>query len=191
MRDPSRENSPVMCLARHGVSQLARLRQYATLDDGANERAIAILKGEKPPPLMEVSVKLDFLDLSPKTGNRENGAYIPYHYIEDENLRLRLYQRLSALSTRKEISLIKQEIADRFGKLPAEVQRLLLIAELRIAAADRGIKSIVVRNRQAMLASGNDFLQNGGRHPRLDAEGATALLRELIQTVADSGGKRA
>jgi len=144
------------------------------------KRTIAILQGKKPPPLMDVTVKLDFLDLSPATGSEENGAYIPYHYIEDENLRLRLYQRMSALATRQEITLMKQEIRDRFGKLPNEVQRLMLIAELRIAAADCGIKSVIVRDRTVMLSKGEDYLTIAGRHPRLEETQATAMLKEIL-----------
>jgi len=144
------------------------------------KRTIAILQGRKPPPLMDVAVKLDFLDLSPATGSSANGAYIPYHYIEDENLRLRLYQRMSALGTKQEITLMKQEIKDRFGKLPAEVQRLMLIAELRIVAADQGIKSVIVRDRTVMLSTDKDYLTIAGRHPRLEAEQPTSMLKELI-----------
>ena len=148
------------------------------------KRTIAIMQGKKPPPLMDVTVKLDFLDLSPATGSAENGAYIPYLYIEDENLRLRLYQRMSALATRREISMMKQEIKDRFGKLPKEVQRLLLIAELRIVAADRGIRSVMVRRRTVMLSKEEDYLTIGGRHPRLEATQATPMLKELLRLIA-------
>ncbi|NLX26624.1 MAG: transcription-repair coupling factor [Lentisphaerae bacterium] len=147
-------------------------------------RTIAIMQGKKPPPLMEVTVKLDFLDLSPATGNTESGAFIPYHYIEDENLRLRLYQRISALATKQEIDLIKMEIIDRFGKLPPEVQRLMLIAQLRIDAADRDIKSVIVRDRTVMLSRENDYVTVAGRHPRLREETPTAMLKELIRMVA-------
>ncbi|MCF7818135.1 MAG: transcription-repair coupling factor [Kiritimatiellales bacterium] len=144
------------------------------------KRTIAILQGKRPPPLMDVAVKIDFLGLSPHAGNRATGAFIPYDYIEDENLRLRLYQRISALATKPEITMMKQEIKDRFGKLPEEVQRLMLIAELRIVAADAGIKSITVRDRQVMLAKEKDYLTYNGRHPRLGETTATAMLKELI-----------
>jgi transcription-repair coupling factor (superfamily II helicase) len=153
------------------------------------KRSIAILQGRKPPPLMDVTMKLDFLDLSPKSGSRENGAFIPYEYIEDENLRLRLYQRMSALATRQEIVMMKQEIKDRFGKLPAEVQRLMLIAELRIHAADQGIKSIVARNQTVMLSKEQTYLTTDGRHPRLFEEKTTAMLKELIGLVKREGAK--
>ncbi len=149
------------------------------------KRTIAILQGKKPPPLMDVVVKLDFLNLSPKSGDRKNGAFIPYEYIEDENLRLRLYQRMSALATKQEINLIKREIKDRFGKLPKEVQRLLLIAELRIVAADKGIKSVIVRNRKVMLSTGKDYLTYRGQHPLLDEEKTTPMLKELIALILE------
>ncbi len=146
-------------------------------------RTIAILKGKRPPPLMDVVVKLDFLDLSPKVGKSEHGAFIPYDYIEDENQRLRLYQRISALASKSEITQIKREIKDRFGKLPAELQRLLLIAELRMVAADAGIKSIIVRNGKVMLSKDREYLTHAGRHPLLDSQTATLMLKELIELI--------
>lgn len=142
-------------------------------------RSIAILQGKKPPPLMEVHLKLDFITLSPHANDRENGAYIPYAYIEDENLRLRLYQRISALATRPELRQLKQEIKDRFGKLPPEMQRLCTLAELRILAAEKGIQSIVVRNQKVMISRDKGYLTEGSRHPRLFEESASAQLREL------------
>jgi len=149
------------------------------------KRTIAIMQGKKPPPLMDVVVKLDFLNTSPKSGKSANGAFIPYEYIEDENLRLRLYQRISALATKPEITLMKREIKDRFGRLPAEMQRLMLIAELRIVAADVGIKSVIVRKRQIMLSKEKEYLTFNGHHPRLDEEKTTAMLKELISLITD------
>jgi transcription-repair coupling factor (superfamily II helicase) len=148
------------------------------------KRTIAIMKGRKPPPLMDVAVKLDFLDLSPKTGRSEDGAFIPYGYIEDENLRLRLYQRISALGTKQEIRMIKREIKDRFGRLPQEMQRLLLIAELRMAAAHRGLQSVVVRGESVLLSRDKAYVTVGGGRPRLESGRATARLKELIGLVA-------
>ncbi|WP_372794985.1 transcription-repair coupling factor [Pontiella sp.] len=149
------------------------------------KRTIAIMQGRKPPPLMDVTVKIDFLDLSPKSGNRENGAFIPYDYIEDENLRLRLYQRISALATKQEITRMKREIKDRFGKLPPEVQRLMLIAELRITAAEHDLKSIIVRNDQVMMSKEKQYKTFGGRHPTLNRDTTTAMLKEIISLVAE------
>jgi len=146
-------------------------------------RSIALLKGKRPPPLMDVVVKLDFLDLSPASDVSGSGAYIPYSYIEDENLRLRLYQRMSALSTRQEIRLMKREIKDRFGKLPAELQRLLLLAELRIVAAEQAIQSVVVRDQTIFLAPKGGVASPCGL---LSKTSASKQLRDLIKMVSSS-----
>ena len=74
---------------------------------------------------MDISIQCDFLNFSPSSNNFKDGAFIPYDYIEDENLRLRIYQKLSAIHKNKEIQLIKKEIRDRFGPLPTTVHRLL------------------------------------------------------------------
>jgi transcription-repair coupling factor (superfamily II helicase) len=139
-------------------------------------RTIAIMRGKKPPPLLQTTLKLDFILLSPHRPDPEAGAYLPYSYVEDENLRLRLYQRISALGTRKEIARIKKELQDRFGKRPKEVQRLLLIAELRIVAAERGIESITVRQRNALFAR----LSAPSFRTFLEASRPTAMLKELL-----------
>ena len=144
-------------------------------------RTIAQMQGKTPPPLMDVAVRIDFLNLSPASGNLKDGAFIPYEYVEDENLRLRLYQRVSALAEKKEITLIKKEIKDRFGPLPAPVQRLLLIAQLRIIAAQKGIIAITVRNDQVMLNTDKGFITQAGQHPRLKGISPTERLKELIQ----------
>ena len=65
------------------------------------------MKGNKPPPLINTSIQLDFLNFSPSSDDNIGGAFIPYHYIEDENLRLRIYQRLSFITVLKHINIFK------------------------------------------------------------------------------------
>ena len=84
-------------------------------------------------------------------------------------------------SPKKEITLIKKEIKDRFGPLPAPVQHLLLIAQLRIIAAQKGITAITVRNDQVMLNTNKGFMTQAGQHPRLESISPTERLKELIQ----------
>ena len=146
-------------------------------------RTVATLQGKTPPPMMEVSIRLDFLEFSPSEGENQNGVFIPYEYVEDENLRLRLYQRISALAEKREIQQIKREITDRFGKLPSPVVRLLRIAELRMLALQRNISSIQVRDRQLMLATDRGYITEKGAHPRLHEKSATALLKEVLAYV--------
>jgi len=147
------------------------------------QRSIALLRGKRPPPLMDVTIQLDFLNFSPTTNSTKNGAYIPYEYIEDENLRLRLYQRISALKTRQEIRLIKREMKDRFGKLPAQLQRLMLIAELRIVAAEKEIKTLIVK-KQTLLLSKKERLPVPYKRLPDHITQATKKLKTLIEIIS-------
>ena len=131
------------------------------------KRTIAIIKGNLPPPFMDVSIQCDFLNFSPSSNNFKDGAFIPYDYIEDENLRLRIYQKISAIHKNKEIQLIKKEIRDRFGPLPTTVHRLLLITQIRIKALKKGISAITIRNNHIMLKTNKGFVTKDGQHLKL------------------------
>jgi transcription-repair coupling factor (superfamily II helicase) len=94
---------------------------------------------------------------------------IPETYVADLQLRLGLYRRLSALETRAEIDAFAAELVDRFGELPAEVDHLLDVMEIKglcraagIAKVDAGPKGAVVtfhRNQFANAQGLAQFLQ--------------------------------
>ena len=56
-------------------------------------------------------------------------AHLPHDYIPGERLRLEAYRRLaSTQSTRPACSRVREELRDRYGELPAEVENLLAVA---------------------------------------------------------------
>jgi transcription-repair coupling factor (superfamily II helicase) len=59
---------------------------------------------------------------------------IPEFFIDDENTRLDIYQRLSGIGSHEELDQIREEIIDRFGKLPDEVNALLRHVEVKLLA---------------------------------------------------------
>lgn len=69
-------------------------------------------------------------------------AYIPNKYIEDEQQKVIEYKRLANVKTNKELQYLKDELKDRFGNLPVEVENLTSIVNLRIQASQIHIKSI-------------------------------------------------
>jgi transcription-repair coupling factor (superfamily II helicase) len=69
-------------------------------------------------------------------------AYIPSEYVQDENQRLRLYQRLASLDTVEEVADLEAEIRDRFGPVPDPVRAVLATVRIRIKAAHLGIASV-------------------------------------------------
>ena len=83
-------------------------------------------------------------------------ARIPETYIDSERLRLEAYQKLSAASaaTAKDdaIDLVREELVDRYGALPAEVDGLFAIARLRRRAARAGLTDVVVMGSNLRVA---------------------------------------
>ena len=78
-------------------------------------------------------------------------AYLPEGYISDPGQKLHLYRRLSRIGLHAEVEGLRQELADRFGPLPPEVERLLDQATLRLLGRSLGIERIMVRDRTARI----------------------------------------
>ena len=56
---------------------------------------------------------------------------IPETYVSDLDVRLGLYRRLSNLNKKVEFEGFAAELIDRFGKLPSEVNTLLLVVRIK------------------------------------------------------------
>ncbi len=80
--------------------------------------------------------------LPPPTIDLPLSALIPEEYIDDMVTRLELYQRMADISELKQIPNLAQELNDRFGVPPKEVENLLYILKIRVLAKDRGMESI-------------------------------------------------
>jgi transcription-repair coupling factor (superfamily II helicase) len=147
------------------------------------KRSVAGLKGEAAPPVIDVELRLDFMDLSPEHPEAQNSAFIPASYIEDERLRVSLYRKIAEAALPDEVAKLTAELKDRFGPLPPAVQRLLALALLRIEAAARGIT--LVETREDLLRCvrpGRDALE-GGRFPRLKKRLPDARLKEILACI--------
>src|SRR5205085_5463682 len=55
-------------------------------------------------------------------------AFIPPEYVTDDPVRLRLYQRFSAIEDDSALANLVSEIEDRFGALPEPAQHLVYVA---------------------------------------------------------------
>lgn len=74
-------------------------------------------------------------------------AHIPEEYVESERLRLEAYQKLSAASgpasAPEQLQLVRDELADRYGPPPAQVENLIAVSHLRRMAQKAGISELV------------------------------------------------
>ncbi len=78
-------------------------------------------------------------------------AFVPDSYVSDSGQKLHLYRRLSRLDTRAEVALLREEIRDRFGPIPDEVERLLDVRLLRLLGKRLGIERVFVRGREGRI----------------------------------------
>jgi len=78
-------------------------------------------------------------------------AFLPDAYVSDSSQKLHLYRRLSKLETRADVDQLREELADRYGPVPEEVERLLDAHVLRLQGKLLGIERILVRGRDGRL----------------------------------------
>jgi transcription-repair coupling factor (superfamily II helicase) len=74
-------------------------------------------------------------------------ALIPDIYIQSDAERLDFYRRLYRASSEEELKGLKDELRDRFGDYPAEVEHLFGVVVLRLLASQCGFPKIMVRGR--------------------------------------------
>ncbi|MCX7877786.1 MAG: transcription-repair coupling factor [Ignavibacteria bacterium] len=67
---------------------------------------------------------------------------IPESYVQDENIRLEMYQRLSKSLNTEEIDSIRDEMKDRFGLLPQELESLITHVMMKIKLIKCGFKKM-------------------------------------------------
>ena len=177
------------------------------------KQSVAALKGEKVKPRVEVQVRLDFLALSPgeespsskvqslKSSGREQesassttqhatrnmppaSAYIPFRYIADARQRIEIYRKLAQVTDKAGLRSLEQELRDRFGPVPPPLELLLLVAEVKVLASERGVTVIEVQEDRLMLTRNNDYIMVGSKFPRLTRKQAGARLKEIKQLLA-------
>ena len=103
-------------------------------------------------------------------------AHLPDAYVADHAAKLDVYRRLARVERPGEIPAVREELRDRFGPLPPEAERLLLVTELRALGARAGLETILVRGDEARLTFRREA------RPRM--AGLTAAL-DAVQFEAD------
>ncbi len=83
-------------------------------------------------------------------------AHLPDEYVADDDAKLDLYRRLARAEHPGEIEAVRDELRDRFGRLPAAAERLLLVAELRALGARAGLETVLIKGDEARLTFRRD-----------------------------------
>lgn len=69
-------------------------------------------------------------------------ATLDSHYVRDSKAKIDFYRRFDRASSLREVDLLLEELADRFGKPPKESERVYTLAKIRILAFEIRVKKI-------------------------------------------------
>lgn len=111
---------------QHGHMAAVGFEMYARL----LEEAVREMQGEPVPAELRAQINLGI------------SLRIPPHYVEDPVQRLMVAKRLASARDGEQLGALKDELRDRYGPVPAEVEDLVSHVDLRLAAESLGILSV-------------------------------------------------
>jgi transcription-repair coupling factor (superfamily II helicase) len=85
----------------------------------------------------------------------DEDALIPETYLTNRIERLNLYRKISDGTDQASLSEIREELTDRFGEPPLEVENLLASAELKLEGQRMRLPKIVFKNERLFLSMPN------------------------------------
>ena len=121
---------------QHGFIAAVGFDLYCRLLD----EAMREIKGEYAPDNPEPEIKIAV------------SAYIPDEYLRDPDQKMEFYQRLADAGRIVELLDIREEMQDRFGRLPQPAHSLMHIMEIKIMARQLGLASVQLEQSRFRLA---------------------------------------
>jgi len=104
----------------------------------------------------------------------EYAGYIPDEYIGLPTMKMEVYKKIASIMSQADLDSLYQELADRFGPLPDEVQSLLSLAEIRVICKRLSIASLKER---------------GGSVTVEFSKVAKVSVERLLRLIKESGGR--
>ena len=94
------------------------------------DEVVKEMQGVKVEPDLDIQIDLNVT------------SYIPDEYIPDSSQKIEIYQDIALCKNEKDIQDITDEIIDRFGNMPSEIENLLDIARIKYMAKSLYITKI-------------------------------------------------
>ena len=98
-------------------------------------------------------------------------AFIPAAYISSEPLKLEVYKRISLITSEEDVENLSEELVDRFGDVPRQVENLMQVACLRALASSLYMTEIKGNKMELRFRFAPDA--------KVRPEGITQLITEM------------
>jgi transcription-repair coupling factor (superfamily II helicase) len=115
------------------------------------KEAVLELRGEKVEEVEEPSIELQV------------DAFLPDSYVMDKQTKASLYQRLAIVKNETELEEMVDELVDRFGTPPREVEHLIEIIRLKLISSAIHIEQIQQAKQNVSIRFGKDLGMTGER----------------------------
>ena len=99
------------------------------------------MKGIKIEPEIDLQIDLNV------------SSYIPDEYIPDANQKIEIYQNIALCKNEQNIQDVIDEIIDRFGNMPHELENLIAIARIKYLSKQLNVSKIASKNMTRVASS--------------------------------------
>ena len=151
--------------ARFGVNAVSGVGVSARAGVNAAGANVNRMNAAPSPPVKAAGTRVASAGGRPPVGAQESGidrvaqvnleihinAYIDSLYIDDETLRLEMYQKIAGARSEEDIFDITDEMLDRYSSMPPETENLMRLTRVKILAAACGISSVAEKNGQVTM----------------------------------------
>ena len=112
---------------QHGHMEQVGYDMYCRLLD----EVVKEIKGEKVEEEIDVQIELDV------------SSYIPDEFIQSSSQKIEIYQNIALCKNEDDIKNVTDEIIDRYGGMPNEIENLLDITRIKILAREKYVFKIM------------------------------------------------
>ena len=110
-------------------------------------------------------------------------SYLPLDYVTEPQQRIEIYRKIAEINDTESLQSLRNELRDRYGPLPAPVERLMLLSDLKWKAFLKGISEIATQRDKLKIMRNGQWVMMSGKFPRLMRKSATAKLNEIHKFV--------
>ncbi|MCB9838742.1 MAG: transcription-repair coupling factor [Phycisphaeraceae bacterium] len=102
---------------------------------------------------------------------------VPRAYVPSDKRRMEVYRRLSAVESAPSVEQLERDLTQAYGEPPKPTKALLRLAQLRIAVANLGVRSVTLQDKDVLFRA---------RDPNPIAQ-ALSQARGTVRTLAPKG----